>query len=520
MVANRAYSGLPILSGIIVFIIVAPFYYIRPINPDIAVYDYIGLIVNQGGKLYLDAADQNWPGQMLIHVVSVALFGSDLQAYRTFELLFILPFSCLIIGLALRQIYSRAAAFISIPIYIAMYTTADNWSDGQREAVAGPLLVGAALMLYLRVTGHGRRVLLGMAALMFVAMLIRPTLLIIAPLLAIADVVAMRSTRRNLAVILWDHSLAAAIIILLALGTALIAHLYGVLDDWFEISILFNLQVYSGSKSAAEILWTLLTYAMQSWHWIILWSTIGAFALWKKSPVALIFFGAIAPATLISVLAQGKGFIYHAVVIYPLFALLIAIAVAAALQYFSDKNREAYLRVAALVVFCIPLLGLTKRAWSSFSPQYAVIMGKISKLDMYDQYTAGELVTVGDAVRAADYINTQKTTDTKILVWGRSCHIYNLTGITSPLFAASFALLDEATPEFERFDKWQQRLEDTFHNAPPEFLLLVKNPDKDGYRHFHKDAQSARLSDVIERALPRYQHERAFANLHVFRLVN
>lgn len=519
MVISRACNFFPIIGAAAVLLALPPLYYLLPVNPDSAVYDYVGLVVNQGGKLYQDAADQNWPGQMLIHVASVALFGSDIQSYRTFELLFILPLSCLIIAISLDKIYNRTAALISIPVYIAIYTTIGYWADGQREIVAAPLLVGAALMLYLRVIGSSRRVLICMGAFLFVAMLIRPTLLIMAPMLAIADVSAKRYTNRTLSTIFWDQALSTFILIFLTLCTAVLAHYLGILNHWFDISILFNLQVYGGGKTTVEILRALITNAISSWHWFILWSIIGALALRRKSPVALIFVGAIAPATLISVLAQGKGFIYHAVVIYPLFALLISIAMATGLRFAIEKNRATYIRLAAAIILCIPVVDFAKKAWSGLSLQRAVMLGKISAMEMYDQYPAGEHVTVGDVVRAADYINSLKTEDTKILVWGRPCHVYNLTGLTSPLFAASFALLDEPTQSFELFDKWHQHIEDVFGISPPEFLLLVKNPVKNEYEHFHEDSQP-RLSDVIKSALPRYQLERTFSNLHVFKLAN
>ena len=68
-----------------------------PYSPDHAVYDYIGMVVNNGGQFYVDAADQNWPGQMFIHAVSVFLFGTEIYSYRLFELLIILPLSVYIL---------------------------------------------------------------------------------------------------------------------------------------------------------------------------------------------------------------------------------------------------------------------------------------------------------------------------------------------------------------------------------------------------------------------------------------
>lgn len=509
---------LPILGILLVLAVIAPLYYLYPPNPDTAVFDYIGGVVSQGGKLYQDVADQNWPGQMLIHVASAKLFGSDLTAYRTFELIFILPLSCLIIGLSLFKIYNRTAALISIPVYVAMYATAGYWSAGQREIVAAPMLVGAITLLYMRIRGSGQLTLVGQGVLISLCMLIRPTLLIILPLLTAADILLMRRTNRSLRKIFVDHTLITFTIIASLSLCALLAHLFGVLDDWLKISILFNLKVYGGGKEVADILAVVASYAIDSWNWYIVWSIIGAVFLVRKNLVAATLIASLIPTTFISVIAQGKGFIYHLAVIYPLFAILISIAIAEGVTYIKGKDRSYQMRLAAAILVCLPALGLSKKVWSTFSLQRSVILGKISPLNMYDQYTAGELVTIGDVVRASEYINLQKSEDTKILFWGRPCHVYSLTGLKSPLFAASFALLDEPTEQFELFEDWYQKVEETFRYDPPQFLILVKNPDKGEYEYIHPGEQSRRISDVVKDSLHKYRTAQTFSNLQILAL--
>lgn len=499
---------------------IAPLYYLYPSNPDIAVYDYIGLVVNQSGKPYQDAADQNWPGQMLVHVASVALFGSDLKAYRIFELLFILPISCLIIALSLNKIYSRTAALISIPVYVAMYTTAGYWSTGQREIVASPLLVGAATLLFMRINGSGNLTLLAQGILISTCTLIRPTLLIILPLLALADILMMRLTNRPVRKILMDQLIVSITVIMTLALSALLADFYEILDDWLDASILFNINVYGGGRDIKEILLLMASYAWDSWRWYIVWCAIGAIFLVRQNIVAAILIATLIPATIISVVVQGKGFIYHFAVIYPLFAILVSVAMAAGVDYLKSKLQPVHIRLVATILVCLPILGLSKKVWSTFSLQRSVLSGNISPASMYDQYTAGEFVTIGDVIRAADYINSQKSESTTLLVWGRPCHVYNLTGLKSPLFAASFALLDEPTPDFKLFDKWYQHVERTFVDAPPEFLLLIKNPSNGGYQHIHDEDGTRRISDVIRDSLPRYQHDRSFANLEILKLIN
>ncbi len=56
-----------------------------PANPDQSIFDYIGWVAAEGGTLYVDAGELNWPGKMVMHWAAYELFGSSLWSYRRFD---------------------------------------------------------------------------------------------------------------------------------------------------------------------------------------------------------------------------------------------------------------------------------------------------------------------------------------------------------------------------------------------------------------------------------------------------
>ena len=127
-----------------------------PPSPDQSVYDYVGWRLTEGDTLYTDVADQNWPGAMLLHALATALFGNHLWTFRLFDLLALLPLALAVLFLFLHRYYGRLAALLVLPVYLAMYVSADRWFSGQRDVIAAPLLIAAGMALLRRQEGGSR----------------------------------------------------------------------------------------------------------------------------------------------------------------------------------------------------------------------------------------------------------------------------------------------------------------------------------------------------------------------------
>jgi hypothetical protein len=502
--------------------VIAALYLLLPPCPDHAVYDYIGWIVNRGGTLYVDAADQNWPGQMFIHSLSVALFGAKLWSYRLFELIVIIPLSCFVLFRFLRSAGDKLAAFVVVPIYQAMYVSAGFWMSGQREIVAAPLLVASANALLSRVRGGGLRLLVLQGVLIAGATLIRPTLLIMAPLLTLADLLQTRRTGRSWRRVIADHALVAVSIILPMGIIALLGVPSGALAGWYDVSIRFNLEVYAGGRDPWDITRELLPVVLRQWYWMLAWSGLGAVVLWRRDSLALSFVGMILPATLVSLFVQAKGFGYHLGALYALMAILNASTVAAGLRVLMERRHRPLLSALAVVAVLLPAAGLAKKLWSQLAAQRQVLLGQITMAEMQARYEADSTgtSTVRDMVEVSEYIDATTAKDATVLFWERPCHVYTLAERRSPLFAAAFTLLEDAGPQFSLFPRWQAEFEEIMTERPPEVLLFVRDPEHGGY--VGMPAQSGdqpRLSDTLRAHLHEYELEKSVAAIDLYRRI-
>jgi len=495
--------------------------YLRlPPSPDHVTYDYIGWMVGEGAVLYLDVADGNWPGQMLIHALSVQLFGNQIWSYRAFELLVILPAGCAILFVFLRRYGDEMAAWVVVPVYQAMYTTGGLWMSGQRDIVAAPLLVAAAYCLLRRTEGAGRKLLVAQGLCLAGAGLIRPTLLVMAPLLTLADLLLIKTTGRNLRRILEDHILVALSTLAPLAVLAVMGMPTGALQAWYDATVSFNLEVYSLSTPPWEIAERLLPWMLRCWHWYLAVSLLGVLYYWRRDLPALTAVGMILPATVASVLIQGKGFEYHLGALYPLLALLVATVVGASWRYLASESRRLLPGAVALLLVAIPAAGLARNVWVVFAPQRQQYLGQITEAQMRSRYGGGaEGLTVNDLLEVTEYVEGTTAPDATVLFWGRPSHVNYWAKRRSPFFAGGFALLSEPGPDFSLFTRWRARLEEAMASRPPALLLLVKDEKTGGYQGLPSpDDREEKLAGVILRHLPEYQLEESIGVVDIYRL--
>jgi hypothetical protein len=504
-----------------VFTAVLSAWYLRlPPSPDHVTYDYIGWMLSEGAVLYRDVADGNWPGQMFIHALSVGLFGNEIWAYRAFELVVILPAGCAILFSFLRRYGDRVAAWAVVPVYQVMYATAGLWISGQREIVAAPLLVAAAYCLLRRMEGAGRTHLVLQGLCLAGAGLIRPTLLVMAPLLALADLLLLRKTGRGLRRIFEDHiAVALSTLAPLALIAAISAPT-GALRGWYEATVAFNLEVYSQSTTPRQIAERLLPWILRCWQWYLVVALLGAVSYWRRDLRALAAVGMILPATIASVLVQGKGFEYHLGALYPLLAILVATALGASWRLLTGESRRPLRTATALFLIAGSAAGLARNMWGVLAPQRELYLGRITAQEMYRRYEGGAVgLTVEDLLELSDYVERTTAPDSTVLFWGRPSHVNYWAKRHSPSFAAGFALLSEPGQDFSLFARWRARLEETMTSRPPALLLLVKEEESGGYQGLPPpERRDEKLAGVILRHLPDYRLEKSIGVVDVYRL--
>lgn len=321
-----------LLAALLAYIgFVGLLYALTPPNPDHFLFDYIGWVAAEGGTLYVDAGELNWPGKMLLHAAAFALFGNEPWAYRLFDYLWMLGGGGLLYAFA-RLAGLRLAALLVLVLHPLVYTTAGAWMTGQRDVVAAQILLGAVVALQARLHGGGRGwpVLAGVA--LFAAVMTRPTYLLLAAFAPLALAAVRGRTGQTWRTLLGDGSLAAAGFVGASAVALALAWPSGALAEWYAMAVRFNLEVYGGEANpTASILAAYGSYLLRYWHWYAAFAVAGGVVLWRRERVAeLALLLAVGATCLVSAIAQGKGFAYHIGGMLPLLAIGISIATAEA----------------------------------------------------------------------------------------------------------------------------------------------------------------------------------------------
>src|SRR5690348_10558170 len=108
-----------------------------PFGYDQAVYAVGGeMIVKQGAITYRDFLDTKPPVIFLIYAGASYLFGHHESSIRVFDILFQVCSLCYFYRILLRTIKDRDIAFISVFLYVLLYTTGGYWNTCEAETFA------------------------------------------------------------------------------------------------------------------------------------------------------------------------------------------------------------------------------------------------------------------------------------------------------------------------------------------------------------------------------------------------
>jgi hypothetical protein len=484
-----------------------------PPSPDDAVYDYIGWRIVEGGTVYVDASDQNWPGMMFLHALSTALFGNGLSSWRSFDALLLLPAGTLLLALYAKHVFSWTAATWLVATYPIFYVCQSAWMVGQRDVVATPLLVAAALLQLRRSPRASAGGLLAQGALIGACTLLRPTLLAQFGVLALIDLVA----HRHQALRVIRHQTTVFVGVLLPLLAALaIGYSSGSSAQWWADSIVYNVQVYgahgSGGASRFEIAFSEAVWGIGYWHFLFVLAAVGAVRLWRKSPVAVWLTLSPAITGYISYLAQGKGFGYHLGPWLPVLALFACGGLAwasDAARLWRTPGRDRVLAGAAALVLVMWAGGMAKKVSTFHGETLTRLMGA-DVPSVFERMSAGESnFQLSDASDLARWLRETTATNDTVLVWGRPMMPNFLSERRSPTRYSSFAMLDEPREGFGLYDVWEQEISAALDENRPAVICLFDDGAPDTYRYLPPPGDERRLSDLVYRLVKTSYREQA-----------
>ncbi len=489
-----------------------------PPNPDQAIYDQMGEVIARGGVIYRDCADMNFPGEPLIHALALKVFGDPLRSYRLLDGVLLIAFTAIVaLELAARGRPGTGTAFLFV--YPLMYITSGTWFAGQRDILAAHagLLAGLCLV---RTEPAGRVRPLVAGLLLFAAVLIKPTYLLFAPGLLLVDLVANRGWKGGLARVASRHAAAWVTLIAAVLLFAALARHARVLDDWYDFTIRFNTQVYAKDSPVRSFLYTAYVLFIRGWHWYTLYAILGFVLLARGGDRALLWtLAATFAITLVSVVAQRKGFGYHFGGCLTVLGILAAETLAHAVCWVSTRGMRWTLRLAGLALIAVAAAGFISKMNTSYKHQIRWHLGLIDFEEFCDlQHLRGP-------VEVARYLQSHTAPQDTVWTYDHSVLPNNLAGRRLPFRFTCFYLVKAACPPFEKAGDWLAEVRAALDDHPPRYIVLrrAERPppgEAPSYSVFSPNDMSA-PAQLVRRTLARsYRLEHTIHDYDLFVLTS
>lgn len=454
------------------FTLLAALYLTVPVSPDQALFDYIAWSHLQGDVYYGGAVEQNFPGKMFLHEAGLRLFGAEFWSFRAVDALVLAGATAAGAGFLGRAGFT-VAPWVFLFLYPALYVTSGYWMAGQRDIVAMGLLLGAAVLALPPQVRRPAVASLLAGALVAAATLIRPTYLSALAGLLIFDWLRFPGEPEKPWTVRLGQSLAlclgfAAVIA----GVAWYGARLGVLDDFYQQSILFNLEAYQVPQPRSRLVQPMLFLLSHSWHWILALAALGAL-LWgarRGLSRGLLLIIGLAVMVLLSYFVQNKGFDYHLGGLLPLLVLLVAVA----LDGLNRARRRAggsagRLAATAALLACTALvtLGTAKKLWSYRDNAALLARGAFHPVQHDPNQPAWS--DIADTVRI---IRADSAPDAFVLQWGRVFMVPYLAERRASLRFFQLAGLDGLAADFSGYGDWLTEIDRDLRDKRPAFVLV------------------------------------------------
>jgi Dolichyl-phosphate-mannose-protein mannosyltransferase len=506
---GRAAITLLLLFSVVHAIVLGFLYVPIPPNPDHELYDYMAWTAIERGGLYRDAGDVNMPGEALLHIASMEIFGNHYWSYRMLEYSIFVSFLAAL-ALLSRRYYGNIFAFLIFVLYSIVYTISGYWMTGQRDLLATHACVLAGFMLLRRVEGGGMAWLGASGLALASAVLLKPTYLAFGPILLALIFVLIRPSLMRL---VFDTIVLGFVGAAFLGFVAIMGWATDSLNAWHEMTFVYSLNNYVGGVTLASIVGSIYWTFANSWYWFSAMAFVGLVGLIferRKAPLVVIF--AASGTIILSTFAQRKGFVYH------FGGLLLVISILCA-SYLTELIRLAIklsdLRLRFTLLVFPTLLMLTvllSNSYREFQPQVAWYI---------DGSRFGDLLAsrrFKDVVESANY--ARSATKSGETVWTYNAHlmINTLSERRCPTRLVNFALLrfSRASP-LEK--SWRSEVESIFRENAPEFIVLeaAHPPNHDVYRYLDNirpDEPASVLKDALDRL---YVPDQKFGRFAFFR---
>ncbi len=326
--------------------------FLIPFNSDLDLYHSMGLELTRGKLPYLGSWDHNFPAIVYVHAVAIALFGKGYIGFRILDFIAHLGTVLILYRIALRYA-SPIFAGIGATLNSLYYVGGSYWLAGQKDGFA-VLFIAISVLLYFRALESKREILTMTCsgAAIAIAIAFRPTYALFS-LSILAMIAIQRGGWRSAGSFAIGH---AAVWVMILLPYVFAPN---GLAEFFNSTVLFNLQVYGGARGEYFALGLLrfplvlvaLPVLLPWWDWMrTRWGTTLV-----QVPRSEILFGVLALLSAwLSIYIMGKFLVYH----FDPFMAVIAVIAARGLQ------KTYYLipiRAIGIVAMCVIFAYLTRQ---------------------------------------------------------------------------------------------------------------------------------------------------------------
>lgn len=465
----------------------------RPFCWDQGIFAWVGSVVLQGGLPYRDAWDIKGPVTYLVAAAAEALFGRNEWGLRALDLAIVFVGAAALAALAQRLTRSRVAPWWAALLFVLWYAALDYANSAQADGWAAVFLAVAMLAFVGDGAPRPRHELLGAAlagALIGACILIKPTygafLLAPAAYALVAAGASPRAARWSAvprAGVVRDAAPRIAVLLLgVLLPVALCAIWFaraGALDALVDVYLRYPLQVYTGVDS--PWIWRVQAAA----EWLLLrplavplpFAFVGGVSLLRRNRPAGLLLVVWALTAIANVLVQGKFYPYHWLPLYPPFALLTGIGIAAVyrgvrgpaerVHAHAPGARELFVAVAAVVVCSAALVPLqTVYRWTK-------VLVQARPRDRYEAIEYGSDGRQVASMRAvAAYVRERTEAGERVLFWSLHPGYNYLIGRSPPgRFAFPLPLLQAPASTAGR--AYRREFLASLEAEPPAYVVAL-----------------------------------------------
>jgi hypothetical protein len=506
--------------GVCLVAVTMSLYIHKPPNPDQGIFDYIAWTGVTGGKYYVDVAEQNFPGEMILHEVAFRFFGISIWAYRALDFLILAVSAAALYGL-LRTGGYGIGAFFGSAFYLVGYVSSNGWMAGQRDVVAANLLLIVGYFFVRRIKGGSRLWIVPLGLVLFIALLVRPTYLLFAVGLSALDICLMKRHSRNVVTCLLDAALVMAVLIACMAAMLAWSAYRGSLPDFWEQVILFNTQAckvgHSRLDTLTKVFFNLLGYVL---FMPALALAIARSGHMRRQGYPFLILIGLSLLGLVSAIVQNKGFGYHLGAMLPPLFGLAGVAVWMAIEAILNRQGLPWWRIAVFGACAVlALFGLLLQM-KTMGPQIRYLLGRETYLEMMARENGGqEGFSWADMLAAAEYARNTTEPEETVLVWGRPVSINLMARRRSPTRFITHGMLQLAKPPFEKSEAWIDEFREVFARTPPRLVFLPVSEDGSTNPVHPRDGGFDSVESILDHALMnRFDYIKSFGSLGVYRL--